>query len=321
MFVVSALAFGAAGCDNAPTFPAAKVPKSVQDIGRSEYDINLKARVVGKTLGAVVYVPSLKDKTGQIAKEVHEVMSKAMQAVTRVALSTDLDLNYCVVFIRDVKTPQEIVITRSVDDTRRGNADMIGMEEQMRRTLIGQAVYKPAVEGPNSAFILRDIKKEDFLADQMVQRIHLLFAKPPKDEDESVDEALIPESLVLVDGNYDRSHGKRSFTFAVIALRKEDPIQMMLSIFSEISAVIEGYKFEDYDRVEIQDFINRRKLIVDRQTLTLYQQKKISEQELIERCLVESQSMQEALKLVGFVTPQDASDDAPASPAAVGAKP
>ena len=287
------------GCGPKYTYPADTVPKSIEKICKEEYKIDVTARVVGKTVGALVYIDSIMDPKGQVPREVNEVMGKVLMVVTRVALSTDLPVEYCTVLIRDKEHSSELVIIRSLDDTKRANADAIGIEESINRTLLGQAKFETSPTGEHP-FVLKEVRKENFLADQMVQRIRLDFSKDAKDDAD--------RSLVLVDGAFENIDGKRAFRFSVIALKAMDSRELILSIFKVINGVLAGYQFTEFGTVEIQDYLNRQKLVLDRQTVLDFQTKKISEAQLLDRFLIESQSIQEAFKLFGFNLPPDSND-------------
>ncbi|MGH7198472.1 MAG: hypothetical protein ACREH5_07025 [Candidatus Omnitrophota bacterium] len=289
--------FYLSGCGPKFSFPANTVPEAIEDICLRENKMEVKARVVGKTVGALVYLDSLTDAKGQIPKEVHEAMGKVLQAVTRVALSTDLTIDFCTVVLRDRKQGNELVVTRSLDDIRRAQADMIGIEESINRTLFGQSRQEPSATDAG-AFVLKEVTKEDFLAEQMVQRIRFHFSKDTKGE-------LSLQNFVLVDGNFEVKDGRREFHFAVIALKADDPRQLVLDVFKVVNSVLKGYQFTSYDLVEIQDYMNRQKLVVGRQAILDYQNKKLTEDDLLKNFLVESQSIQEAFKLFGFTLPRE----------------
>ncbi len=301
VFFLLSLIFFLTSCGPKYSYPATKVPESIEDIDRKEYNINSIARVVGKTVGAVVYVDSIVDAKGQVSKDVHETMGKVMQAVTRVALSTDLPLDFCTVVIRDKQHENELVITRSLDDTKRANADAIGIEESINRTVFGQGRYKRDAQNPNS-FVLKEVKLESFLSDQIVQRIRFSFSK-----DANPDE--IARNAILLDGLFDYEPGKRAFRFSVISIKNDDPKKIVMNIFRITSDVLKSYAFKDFDKIEILDYLNRKKLIVPLSVLLDYQQKKITDDQIYQRCLVESQSIQEAFKLFGFNLPQESSSD------------
>lgn len=296
-----ALAAGLSGCGPKYTYPASTVPKAVETICKQENQLFVEARVVGKTVGVLLYTDDLIDAKGQVPSQVHEKMGKVMQAATRVALSTDLKLDFCKVVLRDTKSDNELAITRSLDDIKRANADALGIEESINRTLFGQGKYKrlePMQTGVRPAFVLEDVHLETFLVEQIVQRIRFNFSKDAKDETSG--------AFALVDGNYGVYGGRRTMRFSVIGLKNSgDPHATVLNVLKVMNTVLAGYRFTDFDAIEIQDYLNRLKLVIDRQTLIDYQQKKISEAQLLERFLTESQSIQEAFKLFGFSLPKE----------------
>ena len=269
--------------------------------------MSVSARVVGKTVGALLYVNELIDTKGQIPKEVHEQMGKVLQVVARVSLSTDLTLDFCSIIIRDKKSSNELTITRSIDDTRRANAEALGVDESISRTLFDQGKYVKDALG-KSPFILKEVRIENFLTDQIVQRIRYNFSKDSAevqkkkvgkgDEEESFNPAFI-----LVDGVFENFQGKKDFRFSILSMKSEDPRETMLNVFKTVNDVLAGYKFHGFDQIEIQDYLNRQKLVLDHDTLVNYQKHKIKDADILNRFLKESQSVQEAFKLFGFSGP------------------
>ncbi|MBI2095145.1 MAG: hypothetical protein HYT89_03150 [Candidatus Omnitrophica bacterium] len=306
MFLVSFLS----GCGPRYTYPAGKVPESIEKICRKEYKIDAQARVAGKTVGALLLADFRPDSNGQIPKEIHEKMGQVLQAVTRVALSTDLPLDFCTVVVRDKSQGHELVITRSLDDTKRANAEALGMEESMNRTVFGQGKAAPGTE----SFALKDITLADFLTEQIVQRIRFNFAKEAQGPEEAMPEEAAIQSAVLADGSFHGTGGLRTFRFSILSLKSADPKATLLEVFKTANAVLEGYRYRDFDGLEIQDYLNRQKLVIDKETLEAYQKKAITAEEIFERYLVESASIQEVFKLFGFTIPQDSAASASASP-------
>lgn len=304
------------GCGPKYTYPADTAAQSVETLAKKDYDLDVNARAIGKTLGALHYVDDILDESGQIPREIHEQMGKIMQAVTRVALSTDLPLDFCVVIIRDRAHLNELTITRSVDDTKRANSDAIGVEESINRTLFGQGKYQPAGQGER-AFVLKDVTLEDFLAEQIAQRVRFGFAREAKEEQP---EDAGQQAFVLVDGIFNRSEtGEKKFRFSVLSLKAQEPHQTLTAVLRALSDVLGGYHFTDYSGIEVLDYLNRQKLEIPREVLQALQEKKITEQEIFDKYLTESQTIQEAFKLFGFnLTDSAAETEAPslAAPAA-----
>jgi hypothetical protein len=305
--LAAAAVFTAAGCGPKYTYPAATVPESIERICLKEYKVEVDARVVGKTAAALYYVDTLLDDKGQIPREIHEKMGQIMQVVTRVALSTDLPLDFCVVVIRDRAHLNELYVTRSIDDTKRANSDAIGVEESINRTLFGQGKYQPNAEGEKS-FVLDEVKLEDFLAEQIAQRIRFGFAKETKDVNDAA-AAGAQAPFVLVDGVYNRD--ERKFRFSVLSLKAEEPQETMRMVLRMVKEVLGGYKFVDFDGIEILDYLNRQKLEISQDVFEDHLAKKVSEQEILDKYLTESQTIQEAFKLFGFNLNDTAEPEAP----------
>ena len=263
--------------------------------------LKVEAAVEGKTLGAVLYLDELVDPKGQVPKEVHDKMGQVMQALTRVALSTDRELDFCVAVIRDAKQGNELIVTRSVDDTKRANADNIGIEESINRTVFSQGQTQLSL--PRLEFKLKEVLLENFLADQIAQRIRFNLAKESREAAEN--------PLVLADGSYVVTpEGSKHFYFSMIGFKSKEPHANILGMFRIVNEVFSGYRFTQYDGVELRDYLNRQKLVVDRSVFSDFQAKKINEEEIIRRYLVESQSVQEAFKLFGFNLPAGHEKDA-----------
>lgn len=269
--------------------------------------------MVGKTAGALITIDDLVDEKGQIPKEVHEKMGQIMQAVTRVALSTSRELDFCVVVIRDRSHMNELTVTRSLDDTKRANSEAIGIEESINRTLFGQSKYQPSPEGEKD-FILKEVKLGNFLAEQIAQRIRFSFSKGDNEEE------LATQAFVLVDGLYDASADAKRFRFAMLSLKTAEPREAMINVLKIVRDVLGGYHFTDFNEIEILDYLNRQKLTLSAKILAEYRAKKITEQEILDRYLTESQSVQEAFKLFGFNL-TDSSIDTESPPVAVAATP
>ncbi len=311
--VVSSLSLS--GCGPKYTYPSDSVSSSIEKVSRDEYKLDVTSSVAGKTLGAVHYVDDILDDKGQIPKEIHEKIGQIMQVITRVGLSTDRIIDFCVVIIRDRAHLNELVITRSLDDSKRANSDAIGVEESINRTLFGQEKYQPELDG-EKVFALKEVKFEDFLAEQIAQRVRFSIAREAKES--SGEEETDQQALVLVDGVFNRADDGNEFRFSVLSLKSEGPQESIRQVLRTASDVLGGYKFEGFSSIEILDYLNRQKLEIKKEVLLDLQAKKISEQAVLDRYLTESQTIQEAFKLFGFNLSEsvDATDSPPLAPAA-----
>lgn len=305
VFVAFVFALSLAGCGPKYTYPSEKVNESIEKICKDEYKLDVTARVAGKTAGALFVLDSLFDDNEQIAKEVYEQMSRVMMAVTRVALSSDRPIDFCKVVIRDKERTSELIVVRSIEDARRAQGDAIGIEESMNRTLFSQEKVAPSIEGEDD-FTLKEVKMEDFLADQIAQRLRFDIMKSMDKEDLAAESG---QPLVLVDGSFDTAYGKRSFRFSILSLKADRSDTLMRRVFRMATAVLQGYKFTDYDDLEIQDYLNRRRLIVERDVVLQFLAKKVSEDEIVEQFVTEAPAIHEAFKLFGIDLPDTNTPD------------
>ncbi len=285
------------GCGPEYTYPANKVAESIEKICQDEYKIKVEARVVGKTVGALFFMDNALDNKGQLSKEIHEQMGKIMQVLTRVTLSTDLPVDYCVVILRDRVYANELIITRSVDDTKRANAEMIGVEESINRTVFGQRHID--VTPQNEPFILKEVQTPEFLADQVIQRVRYASAKDTKVEAQI--------AFLLMDGSYEPE--EKNFRFSYVSLKPTDPKQLLLDVFHQANQVLKAYQFTDFKALEILDYMHRQKLTIDAKAIQQYQDKKITDDDVFSRFVSQSATMQEAFKLFGFNTPTNIPDE------------
>lgn len=290
----SLVLFSLTGCGPKISYPSDTVTRSVEDILLKEDKLEVEAQIAGKTLGALLIIETLMDAKGQVLKEVHEKMGQVMQALSRVSMSTDRRIDYCVAVLRDDKQGNELIVTRSVDDTRRAYAEAIGIEESINRTVFSQGQYDPAAE--RVEFKLKEVILERFLSDQIAQRIRFSLAKESKDPAEN--------PFILADGSFIVTpEGKRNFNFSMVGFKSKDLHANILGMFKIVNEVFYGYHFSGFDSVELRDYLNRQKLTLDQRVFADFQAKKIKEQEILDRYLTESQSIQEAFKLFGFSLP------------------
>ena len=292
------------------TYPADQVPQAIEKICKEEFKTDVEAQVVGKNVGVLMFTDKLLDDSGQIDRDTHELMWKVMSASTRVALSTDLSLDFCTVVVRqrddsDKENPVELLMIRSTEDTRRANADMFSTEETFYRTLLTPNKYQPE---PQKPFDLEETKMENFLAKQNAQRLQVNLAAAGREEGknksaEELSEAAEQKHFIMTEGVYDLVDGKKTYHFSVISMTSQKPKDMMLAIFKTVSDILKGYNFTDYEQVEIYDYFNRQKLSIDKESLLRYQKKKISDEEILAKYVTESKSIQEAFQIFGFSPP------------------
>jgi len=282
------------GCFPSVTYPAGAVAQSVEQICRAEYNLSVQSRVVGRTIGALFYTHNMIDReANQLSKEVMEQIGRISQALSRVTLSTDRRLDFWELVVRDEESYDEIVMTRSVEDLKKTHVEALSIDEYLKRIVFKQSRYHPQAEGPE-VFVLKEVTLEDFLANQISQRIRLGLQPDGSREESEGKRASFP---TLVDGYFDRGIGKGVLRFSLISFTNEGSEAPIRKIVEVIDQVLFGYSFTAYDRVEIQDLMNRRKLVLRQDVLKEYHDKEITLDEIMERYLTEAASLREALNL------------------------
>ena len=119
-----------------------------------------------------------------------------------------------------------------------------------------------------------------------------------------------------MDGLYDAADDAKRFRFAMLSLKAAEPRETMINVLKTIRDVLGGYHFTNFNDIEVLDYLNRQKLTIDKKTFEAYLAKKIGEQEILDRYLTESQSIQEAFKLFGFNLADTSSVDTDSPPLA-----
>ena len=290
------------GCTKA-SFPSESVPQAIEKICKDLYKLDVVAEVSGKTIGVLFYTDHLVDDTGMMdQKLIRKTIGDLVLTITRVALSTDLDVRSVVVAIRGQQDFNEIRIIRNMDDIKKAQTEALSMDESLNRTLWEQSKYHTDALDPDY-FPLKDLTLESFLAKQVVQRVRFAAPKPA--------EGASPLPTELVDGRFiDPTEAKpgdpaeRVFEFSIVSFESVQPEINVLRFLKVANQVLKGYEFTDFDRIEIKDLLSRKMLLVDRETLTQYQRKKLSDDDVLrlgfKDDVSESERLRNALEIFGF---------------------
>ena len=177
--VLAAAALVLGGCTKA-SFPSESIPGAIEKICKDLYKLDVVAEVSGKTIGVLFYTDHLIDEKGQMdQKLIRKTIGDLVLTITRVALSTDLDVRSVVVAIRGQKDFNEIRIIRNMDDIKKAQTEALSMDESLNRTLWEQSKYHSDALDPDY-FPLKDLTLESFLAKQIVQRVRFAAQNLPR---------------------------------------------------------------------------------------------------------------------------------------------
>lgn len=310
---------GLNGC--CPTYPKEKFTDSIIRICKNEYKADVKAETVGKTIAIYLPLENLLDFTFAITKSASEKINDVILSVSRVALSSDAKFDFYCVIAHDVRIPEiQIVIIKSVDDVKRFLLNDISRDEYSKRMLIDirlspqaqkersiKEVFEkmtldkkwqdqvmndffrsePTVLGDigywGGRFYIKDISKQEFLSEQIASRVRMDFR-----EDKKLFENFLVKS---VKGTYVAKEGKKYFRIEGLidprSFRTIDREAVAESLFASTvniaAKVLRGYRFEDYEFLEVINQADSKVLRVTKDDLEAYRKKNINFEDVLVR--------------------------------------
>jgi len=308
VLVLGILILTFSGCAPKATFPSATITDSIKEISKESYDLDVTARLSGKTVGVLLYLETMLDETGtQIPPEVHQMLGNLTQVITRVALSTDAELDFVVIAMRGQKEMMELRLVRSIDDIKKAHTEALSITESMNRSLFQQSRYDLGLAEADP-FPLPDIRLEDFLAQQILQRIR--FAKAKDEGEEDAPAPAIPTELY--DGRFSRDIGGGTFEVSILNFQPEKSHENLLKTLRTVRDVLGGYQYEEYNWVIIRDLLTAKKITLDRNTVKSFWDKEITEEEIIDGFLTadvgQAQVFKNALEVFGFTQAEQESE-------------
>lgn len=306
------------GCG--PTYPKETLKESIIRICRNEYSLDVKVQTVGKTIAIYVPLPGLIDFTFSVTKEASEKINNVILSVSRATLSTDAKFDFYCIIAHDVRIPEiQIVIIKSVDDVKRFLLNDISRGEYSKRMLIDirmnpqsqreqsiKEVFEkmtvdrkwqeqvmndffraqPAVLDDigywNGRFYIKNISLAEFLADQIGSRVRMEF----KEGKELSQRFLIKSAR----GSYIYMRAEPHFKIEVSAdpksfkeLGGEEISDEIFHVAAKVAyQVLHGYKFEDFNYVEVIDQSSGKTLKVVKEDLKKFKARKGKIEDIID---------------------------------------
>ena len=305
-----------AGC--MPTYPKENLTESIVQVCKKEYDIDVKAEIVGKTVAIYLPLENLMDFTFALTKGASEKINDVILSVSRVVLSTDADVDFYCIIAHDVRIPEiQVIIIKSTNDVKRLLLNDISRGEYGKRLLIDirlnpqsqkersvQEVFRkmdldpqwqeqvmndffrsePAAMGDigywNGRFYMKDITLPEFLAEQMASRLKIEF----KENKDLADNFLLKASK----GAYKSKADEHYFQLEILAeprwfedLDDRPMTDKVLAAALRVAAyVVHAYRFEEFNYVEIDSMHDGRVLRVSKGMLEDFRRKKIAFEEI-----------------------------------------
>lgn len=121
------------GCAR-PTYPAGQLTTAVQKICKNEYKLDIKTRLIEKTLGISFSIDGLINEELELSSQGAEKIEDAALALQRVSLSTDYPVQFYVLCARDSKlTGAEYLLIGNITDVKRISVQDISRSEYLQR--------------------------------------------------------------------------------------------------------------------------------------------------------------------------------------------
>ena len=301
-----------AGCG--PTYPKERLSESIVELCKKEYEVDVKVKVIDKTLAIFIPLPSLLDITLRINKKAQSMIQDVILSTSRVVLSTDANIEFYCVIAQDVRLPEiQVIVIKYVDDVKRAFFSDISRGEYFKRTLFDINInpqskkekslknifekYKldPEFEEKvledffrstpialedfgywQDRFYVKDITLPEFLAEQMASRIRMRFR-----EDKDLSKKFLVKSTK---GTYTKEFEKTIFLINFdIKLNEilkvmgeaEDKKIIFKNVFNEVADCLYGYKFKDFDLVKIFDKNSISRVFVSKDEIYAFKKRKL----------------------------------------------
>lgn len=163
-----------------PTYTKEKIAESIILLCKKEYNIAPKVWLMGETVQIYLPLPRLFSKDISWDKEIMESISKVMMASSRVVLSMKPRPQFMAMVASDTEEYGiDYTLINWIPDIVKFQFQIISRDEFFRRTVI-KIEQNPLVLHDNEGLHIakKEIHIEDFLAQQVKQRINLRFTAP-----------------------------------------------------------------------------------------------------------------------------------------------
>lgn len=309
-----------AGCG--PTYPKGNLAGALVDVCKKEYKIDIKAEIVGKTLGIYIPLPSLFDITFGLNDKAQDMIQDVLLSASRVALSTDADIQFYCVIAQDVRLPEiQVIIIKYIDDVKRAFYTDISRDEYFKRTIFDinvnpqsrkeqtiKEIFKKYDLDPQweeqvleeffrttplnlkdfgywqDRFYIKDIQKPEFFAEQIAYRVKMRFR-----EDKKLREKFVVRKI---ESTYETS-GSRSDIYVKYDIPAADLLtaagimtdvrDIFRIIVEEAADCVYGYKFQDFQTVAIYDMNSNVHLLLARENLFLFAKHRLKMDAILNR--------------------------------------
>jgi len=254
------------GCQNPiePTFKEKDIPQAVKNICKDEYNLDVITQRTSTTLWVYIPLSKILHKEYGIKEdkifdeEITDKLRNILSTIGRVIISSDNAPEFFALLASDINLGLDYTIIGNVLDIKKSYAGFIPWTEANRRYVIKFKIAPTAIKDTGAEHLdAYDIKLQDFLAEQIAQRIAVQFQeegfkkyfKVTKTEGGFIDRDFIFE-----------------YSIEQIA-QPENKINILREILNTITYCIKTYEFRDFSRVVITDLITQDKLVLNQQEI------------------------------------------------------
>lgn len=256
------MSFICGGC--APTYPKEKLAQILVDVCEKEYNVQIQAKLIGKTIVVFIPLDELFDIKLDILPEAVEKIEDVILTTSRAIFSTDAEVDFYMIIAADVKTTAaEVLLVRYMDDVYKFMHGWINRESYSNR-ILWQINFDPnLLKSSFFDFDVEEMTLPKFLASQIGQRLNKIFA------------ATVVHKI-KVNSEFDPE--TKRFFFSVASADNTRFKKVYLPIIANIAdKVLLEYKFEDFSEVIIRNELLRNFVVITKSDREEYRKVDIDE--------------------------------------------
>ncbi len=241
------VSFICSGC--APSYPKEKLAETLINVCKKEYNVEVQAKLVGKTIVVFIPLDELFDSKLDILPDAVEKIEDVILTTSRALFSTDAEVDFYMIIAADVQTTAaEVFLVRYMDDVYKFMHGWIKREDYTKRILWKINFDPQLLKSSFFDFDVEEITLPGFLAEQIAQRLDKIFASSVVHK-------------IKVNPEFDPR--TQRFFFSVAAADNTRFQKIYLPIIANIAdKVLTDYKFEAFSEIVIRNALLRNFVII-----------------------------------------------------------
>ena len=252
LLLVSLATIFLSGCSSPiqPTYKEKDIPYIIKNICKKEYRLEVTTQRIQNTIWIYAPLDKILSKDYGIKEDKifdEEIMEKIRNIITtigRVLISSDNTPEFFAFMASDIKLGIDYTMIGDVLDIKKSYAEFIPWTEANRRYVVKFKVAPEAVGDTSGIhFLPYNIKKEDFLAEQIAQRLGAYFQNDELKNYFKVDKS---------DGKF--SDGVFYFEYSISPTTKpKNTIDIKNEALKIVSYCLKTYEFTDFSGITLKD--------------------------------------------------------------------